>query len=332
MKDLLFSILIPTHNNAHVIGETINSILKQSFTNYEIIIQDDGSTDNTEEVIKAFKNKKIKYFKNPKKLDYSSTLKNGLKHCQGDILYLLGDDILLKDVLFKTYRAFKISPDIGAVTRPYYWFDGDLKRPIRVTPKLNPKKDEVVKITDDFQKLEKVFHTVGQLSGLAYRMKFFDYPFHPDCFTAHVYPFASILKKHPIVFLKDYAIAVRIGRSQTRTMPAIYDKSPLESWADLFNKVFYEKKFKNLREKFIKDYVARNYIGLVQIKNFANYPYLIREIYFLIKYRWQNIFSLQFWFFSLGTILVPRRILIWMVDNYKRKILSRKLKNIEIEL
>jgi glycosyltransferase involved in cell wall biosynthesis len=332
MRDLLFSILIPTYNNAHVIGETIESVLKQSFANYEIIIQDDSSADNTKEVVKAYRNKKIKYFKNKRNLGYSSTLRNGIKHCRGDIIYLMGDDILLRDALLKTYKAFKISNEIGAVTRSYYWFDKDLKIPIRVTKQLKSNKDEIVKITDSFDKIETVFHTLGQLSGLAYRAKYIDCVFHEDCFTSHIYPFASIFKKHPIVFLKDFTIAVRIGQSQTRTISSIYDKSPLQSWVDLFNNVFYEKRFENFRRKFIKDYVATNYIGLVQIRNFARYQYFWREIGLLLKYRWQNVFSLPFWFFSLGTVLIPRKLLIRLVDNYKNKILSKNLENIKIKL
>ena len=46
-----FSIVIPTYNRAHLIEHTINSILKQSFKNYEVIIIDDGSTDNTRNLI-----------------------------------------------------------------------------------------------------------------------------------------------------------------------------------------------------------------------------------------------------------------------------------------
>ena len=51
MGDLKFSILIPTYNGAEVIGDTIRSILSQSFQDFEIIVQDDASTDNTVEVI-----------------------------------------------------------------------------------------------------------------------------------------------------------------------------------------------------------------------------------------------------------------------------------------
>ena len=57
------SVLIPTHNRAGLIGETLRCVLAQSFQNFEIIVVDDGSTDNTEEVVRSFNDPRIHYFK-----------------------------------------------------------------------------------------------------------------------------------------------------------------------------------------------------------------------------------------------------------------------------
>ena len=331
MYGLKFSILIPSYNVAGVIGNTLRSILSQSFTNYEIIIQDDGSQDGTGKVIKSFKDKRIKYFKNEKNLGYSRTLEILRKKATGDIIYLVGDDILRIDALLNTYKAFMNDENIGAVTRPYYWFDKNINIAIRAKKQLNPHKDEVIKITDGSDRVIEVLKTLDQLSGLAYRVKYMDRPFHPDCFPCHIYPFVSIFKKHPVVFLKDYSIAVRIGYSQTRRISSIYEKSPMQSWIEMFDNVFSEPKFQKIKNKCIKDFVAVNYVGLVQIRNFAKYKYFLREIFYLIKYRWQNIFSLRFWFFSLGCIAAPPFFLIPLVDWYKNKVNSKKLKHIKFQ-
>ena len=329
MKDLFFSILIPTYNGAEMVGDTLRSILSQSFQNFEIIIQDDASTDKTVEAIEVFNEPRIKIFRNVENLGYPGNLQSLSKKATGDILYLMGqDDILGKGVLEETYKAFKISEDIGAVARPYFWFDESITKPVRATKQLNPNKNEIVTIDDDFERLILTIDVAGQLSGLAMRRKFMDTSFHEDIFPCHVYPFIAILKKHPIVFLKDYNLAVR---SQCRSVSSIYDKSPIESWVDFANSVFPEKEHERFRAYFIKNYVAKNYVGLVQIRNYARYRYLWREIGMLLKYRWENIFSPSFWFFSLGCAITPPFILIPLVDWYKKRINSRRLRRIKFK-
>ena len=329
---LKFSILIPTYNGSKVISDTLKSILSQSFDNFEIIITDDISKDDTEFIIKSIKDKRIKFYKNEKNLGYPGNLESARKKARGDIIYLMGqDDILAKDALLNTYNAFKISENIGAVTRPYFWFNKDIKIPVRAKERISSKEDTIVSINSDFWKIKRVFESLDQLSGLAYRKKYMDISFHPDIFPCHIYPFASIFKKHPIVFLKDYNIAVRIESSQTIHVSSIYKKSPIEDWKKMIEFIFSEKKFLKLRKRLIKDFIARNYVGLLQIRNYGKYSWFLREVKYLIKYRWQNLFSISFWFFTLGCAILPKRFLIFLINFYKKKINSKILNNKNIQ-
>lgn len=61
MNSPLVSIIIPTYNRAHLIGETLDSIIAQTYTNWECIVVDDGSTDNTEEVVSAYVQKDSRF-------------------------------------------------------------------------------------------------------------------------------------------------------------------------------------------------------------------------------------------------------------------------------
>ena len=323
-------ILIPTYNGAKCITQTLKSILSQDFSDFRIIISDDVSKDNTIAVIKKIKDKRIKIFKNKKNLGYSLNLESAKKFATADIIYLMGqDDIMATNTLKNTFNAFK-NPKIGAVTRPYFWFDKKINTPVRAKKQLDPSKDTIVKITDDPKKVIRVFETLDQLSGLAYRKKFMRLPFHPDIFPCHIYPFADIFKNHPVMFLKDYNIAVRIASSQTRSLSSIYNKSPLLSWVEMVKSVFSEKKYQRIQKYLIKDFITKNYVGLVQIKNYSKFKYLLREIWYLIKFNYLNLINPSFWFFSLGCIIIPPSILIPMVDNYKNKIYSKALTNIKI--
>lgn len=68
MRTPLVSIIIPTYNRDYLIVETIDSVLKQTYNNWECIIVDDGSTDNTEQIIKSYcdNDSRIKFHKRPK--------------------------------------------------------------------------------------------------------------------------------------------------------------------------------------------------------------------------------------------------------------------------
>jgi len=326
-----FSVLIPTYNGAGMIKNTLRSLLRQDYRNFEVIVNDDASTDSTIKIVESFNDKRIKIFKNKSNMGYPANLNACLSHAKGEIIYLLAqDDILASNALSLTNDAFNLSSDIGAVTRPYRWFDKDFNTTIRLKLGLNTGKDEVVRIDDDYDKVALVFRTLDSLSALAYRAKFIDRPFHQDIFPCHVYPFASIFKRHPIVFLNDYVSSVSVKMSQTLFVSSIYDKSPLLSWAQMFERIFPEKRFARLRAYCIHNFVAVNYLGLAQIKNYSKRPffYTLREIYYLVLYRRSNLISLQFWLFSLGALITPRALLIKLVNLYKVKVNTKIFRDV----
>lgn len=329
-RQLKISICMPVYNGAKVIQPTLDSILSQSFSNFELIIVNDKSTDNTKEIIKSYKDKRVHYFENKVNLGYSKNIEECRKKAKGDIIYLMGqDDILAREALKDTYEAFIFSDDIGAVTRPYFWFDKDIKVPVRAKSSMNLSKNEIVTINDDPSRIITMLHTLDQLSGLAYRRKYMDMPFHEDVFPCHVYPFFSIFKKYKVVFLKDYNVAVRISTSQTRGLSSIYCKSPMRSWKEMFDNLLFEDKYLKLKNYLIKNFVAKNYVGLVQIRNYAHPGYFQREVYYLLKYRWENIFEFYFWFYTLGCLVIPPKLLIPLVDWYKNNIHAKKLPKIK---
>lgn len=98
----LVSIIIPTYNRAHLIRETLDSILEQTYTNWECIVVDDGSTDTTKAVLKSYTDRdaRFQYHKRPieRKKGANSCRNYGLSSSKGDyIQFLDSDDYLMNN-------------------------------------------------------------------------------------------------------------------------------------------------------------------------------------------------------------------------------------------
>lgn len=324
------SICIPVYNGAETILQTLQSVLSQTLTNFELVIVDNASTDKTIELIKSISDKRIKLYRNEGNLGCGRSLEECKKRATGDILfYICADDVVDINALRKIYDAFQISEDIGIVTRPYYWFDEAVTKPVRATKQFS--KNQIVSINDSYEKIRGVIALADQLSGIGFRKKYMTFSFGNEHFIETASMVVSMLKNCKALILKDNIVAVRINASATKT-PLVYKESPLLAWHDLITEAYHEPEFRGLKKYLIDNFVANNYVGLIQIKNYGSYRALLREIFYLLKLKWLNIFIPQFWFFSLGTLVIPRAILRKLVVIYKNKINSKFLKNISINL
>lgn len=96
----LLTIAIPTYRGGQVIGETIQSVLAQTLTDFELIIVDDNSPDSTESVVRAFDDPRIRYLKNPTNLGPEGNWNRCLAEASGEYFKLLPhDDLLMPDCL-----------------------------------------------------------------------------------------------------------------------------------------------------------------------------------------------------------------------------------------
>ncbi|MEA5598358.1 glycosyltransferase family 2 protein [Rivularia sp. UHCC 0363] len=107
----LVSILINNYNYAQYLSQAIDSALGQTYENTEVIVVDDGSTDNSREVIKGYDNQIISVFK--KNGGQASAINAGFAASKGDIICLLdADDIFLPEKAAEIVNFFNLNPDI----------------------------------------------------------------------------------------------------------------------------------------------------------------------------------------------------------------------------
>lgn len=121
----LVSIIIPTFNRAHLIGETLDSVIAQTYQNWECIVVDDGSTDNTPEVMEEYikKDSRIQYHHRPPehKPGGNGARNYGFKLSRGEyIQWFDDDDIMLPN--FLEFKINRISDEIQLIiTSGYEW-------------------------------------------------------------------------------------------------------------------------------------------------------------------------------------------------------------------
>ncbi len=86
------SVIIPTYNRANLVSRAIKSVLNQTYQDFEIIVVDDCSEDNTEEIVKSFNDSRIRYIKHKKNKGGSAARNTGIKRARGKYIAFLDDD------------------------------------------------------------------------------------------------------------------------------------------------------------------------------------------------------------------------------------------------
>ncbi len=118
------SVLIPLYNAEKFIAETLDSVLAQTYQNFEIVIVDDGSVDESLAIVQKYKDSRIKIICNDENKGIAYTRNIGLSHCEGTYVALLDDDDLALHTRLEKQVAFlENHPDIDAVGGNAQWID-----------------------------------------------------------------------------------------------------------------------------------------------------------------------------------------------------------------
>lgn len=138
------SVIIPTYNRRNLLGRAINSVLNQTYQDFELIIVDDGSTDNTVKLVKSLNSKKIRFIRHNEKRGVAAALNTGLQSAVGDYMaFLDSDDEWVPDKLESQIRAFETSkPEVGIVCTGY-WLATNGRRRYVPLMKVNAKEKSI---------------------------------------------------------------------------------------------------------------------------------------------------------------------------------------------
>ena len=155
MKEGLVSIITPCYNGGKYISQTIESVIAQTYTNWEMIIVDDGSEDNSAEIIKSFNVPQVKYvYQN--NAGSAAARNNGIRRANGQYIALLdSDDIWLPNFLECQINYMKEKKAI-CVACSYGYIDCDSRDILKPT-----KVKSVITVKD-----MRVKNQIGCLTGL----------------------------------------------------------------------------------------------------------------------------------------------------------------------
>jgi glycosyltransferase involved in cell wall biosynthesis len=110
------SVIIRTYNRAYIVGEAIQSALNQTYGDYEVLVVDDGSTDNTAEVVQRFQEPKLRYVRHERNRGVGAACNTGIAQAKGEwIAFLDSDDLWNPDKLERQVACAIRHPEVDAV-------------------------------------------------------------------------------------------------------------------------------------------------------------------------------------------------------------------------
>jgi glycosyltransferase involved in cell wall biosynthesis len=117
----LLTVAIPTYNCAHYLPDAVGSVMRQGLDDFELLIVDNASEDNSEDLVRSFGNKHIRYIRNPSNLGSRENGNRCMLNARGRyVKFLCADDVFLDGVLEKQLKILESRPEVALVSCDHF--------------------------------------------------------------------------------------------------------------------------------------------------------------------------------------------------------------------
>jgi glycosyltransferase involved in cell wall biosynthesis len=205
MVVLKVSVMVLTYNRSELLIETINSILNQTFKDFELLVIDNYSSDNTEKVVRSINDDRIKYFKN-KNFGLLAVNRNfAIENSKGEFIAICDDDDLwLPDKLERQLKEFEKDDQIGLVCTNGFFF-GNVSR----NKMMGKPKDEYISFEKMIPKSEIINSSILVKKNVLEDIGKFDE--NPRIFTGEDYElWLRLVQKYKIKYIGVPLVKYRI--------------------------------------------------------------------------------------------------------------------------
>lgn len=239
-----FSVIIPTYNRAHLIGETLRCVLAQTCPDFEILLIDDASTDPTEAVVKAMADPRIRYIKNAFNLERSASRNKGIENAKGSYICFCDSDdhwvpghlALIKQTLEN--HAFQDAFYFTGMT----WCFPDRKQEVIFPPPEGNQIEYVIK------------HQIGTPTTCFSRTILDKHKFNTNLnINEDVELFARIVTEYPLIRIPVSTVNVQINNENTKALSKDYITPQIKAMEIIFGnpklKTAISEDFKKERRK-----------------------------------------------------------------------------------
>lgn len=266
MNSPFFSIVLPTYNRAHFIPKAITSVLQQTYRDWELIVIDDGSTDNTREIVSGIRDERVHYHWQTNQ-ERSAARNAGIAKCKGEfICFLDSDDLWRSNHLQVLYHAIE-----SRQYEPAFYFTG-------MTWHFSNRKNDVLFVPIEGKNLIEfvitnqigtptvcIHHTILQKHQFNTRLRV----------NEDVELYARIVAEYPLVQIQICTVDVLIHNENTQAQEKNYLVPQLKALLTIFSNpalkgkisdAFKTQRLQDLRHRLINRYQHNKEYGKMNVE------------------------------------------------------------------